>query len=133
VEERRTEKMKQESRTQETYFEKLLEKYKNKNLSKDLELQVGDQIAIAYKLIENGKERIQNFEGVILSKQNKNLSKSILIRRIVEGVAVEQVFLLHSPKILSIRKKQSSKVRRAKLYYLRNLFGKKARLKLKKG
>ncbi len=133
MEERRTEKMKQESRTQETYFEKLLEKYKNKNLSKDLELQVGDQIAIAYKLIENGKERIQNFEGVILSKQNKNLSKSILIRRIVEGVAVEQVFLLHSPKILSIRKKQSSKVRRAKLYYLRNLFGKKARLKLKKG
>ena len=70
-------------------------------------------------------------KGVVIAKQNRGLGKSFTIRRTVQGIGVEQVFLLNSPKILSITKKQSSKVRRAKLYFLRGLTGKATRLKRK--
>jgi large subunit ribosomal protein L19 len=92
-------------------------------------IEVGDIIKISYKIPEGDKERIQNYEGVIIAKQNRGLGKSFTLRRIVDGIGIEQVFLQNSPKILLINKKQSSKVRRAKLYYLRELRGKSARLK----
>ena len=95
------------------------------------EVNVGDIIKIEYKIPEGDKERIQSYEGLVIAKQNKNLGKSFTLRRTVQGIGVEQVFLAHSPKIVSISKKQSSKVRRAKLYFIRNLRGKSTRLKTK--
>jgi large subunit ribosomal protein L19 len=94
-------------------------------------IEVGDILRIGYIIPEGDKERTQYYEGVVIAKQNRGLGKSFTIRRSVQGIGVEQVFLVNSPKIVSITKKQSSKVRRAKLYYLRELSGKSTRLKVK--
>ena len=94
-------------------------------------IEVGDILRIGYIIPEGDKERTQYYEGVVIARQNRGLGKSFTIRRSVQGVGVEQVFLVNSPKIVSITKKQSSKVRRAKLYYLRALSGKSTRLKVK--
>jgi len=109
---------------------KLIEKkYKLNSTFLLPEICVGDILQISYKIIEGDKDRLQTYQGIIISKQNKNLGKSITLRRIVQGIGVEQVFFLNSPKIVSIIKKQSSKIRRSKLYFLRGLTGKKTRLK----
>ena len=92
---------------------------------------MGDNVKIGVKIIEGNKERVQFYEGLVIAKQNRGLGKSFTIRRTVQGIGVEQVFLLNSPKIVSITKKQSSKVRRAKLYFIRALRGKATRLKRK--
>ena len=94
-------------------------------------IQVGDIIRLSYSIPEGDKERIQQYEGLIISISNRGLGKSFTLRRNVQGIGIEQVFLANSPKIISISKKQSSKVRRAKLYFLRNLTGKATRLKSK--
>ena len=94
-------------------------------------IEVGDILRIGYIIPEGDKERTQYYEGVVIAKQNRGLGKSFTIRRSVQGIGVEQVFLVNSPKIVSMTKKQSSKVRRAKLYYLRALSGKSTRLKVK--
>jgi large subunit ribosomal protein L19 len=111
---------------------KFLEKSREKNLDYK-NIEIGDLLRLGYTLLENGKERIQYYEGVIIAKNNKGLGRSFTLRRSVQGIGVEQVFLFHSPKIFSITKKQASKVRRAKLYFLRNLIGKKTKLKIKLG
>jgi len=92
-------------------------------------IAVGDIIRLGYIIPEGEKERIQYYEGLIIAKQNKGLGKSFTLRRTVQGIGVEQVFLLNSPKIVSITRKQSSKVRRAKLYFIRFLKGKSSGLK----
>jgi large subunit ribosomal protein L19 len=92
---------------------------------------VGDVIRLGYTIPEGEKERTQYYEGLIISIQNRGLGKSFTLRRTVQGIGVEQIFLAHSPKIISINKKQSSKVRRAKLYFIRSLRGKSTRLKTK--
>ena len=84
---------------------------------------------MGYKIPEGEKERVQFYEGLVISTQNRFLSKSFKIRRFVQGIYLEQTFLMHSPQIASLMIKKSSKVRRAKLYFLRNLKGKAARLK----
>lgn len=94
-------------------------------------VDIGDIIRIGYIIPEGDKERTQYYEGVVIARQNRGLGKSFTIRRSVQGIGVEQVFLLHSPKIVSIVRKQASKVRRAKLYYLRELSGKATKLKVK--
>ncbi len=94
-------------------------------------IQVGDIIKVDYTIFEGDKERIQHYEGLIISISNKGLGKSFILRRIVEGVGVEQLFVANSPRIISIIKKQSSKIRRSKLYFIRFLNGKSARLKIK--
>lgn len=94
-------------------------------------IQVGDIIRLGYIIPEGDKERTQYYEGLIISISNRGLGKSFTLRRMVQGVGVEQVFLANSPKIVSIIKKQSSKVRRAKLYFMRSLRGKSTRLKPK--
>ena len=99
--------------------------------SKTNTLEVGDIIRLGYLIPEGEKERTQYYEGLIISKSNRNLGKSFTLRRTVAGVGVEQIFLLNSPKIVSVTKKQSSKVRRAKLYFIRSLSGKATRLKTK--
>ena len=102
-----------------------------KSDSSNTRLEVGDVLQIGYTVYEGNKERTQYYEGVVIAIQNRGLGKRFTIRRTVQGIGVEQVFLLNSPKILSITKKQSSKVRRAKLYFLRGLTGKASRLKRK--
>ena len=114
-------------------FIKLVEAKFLKNTSENprTEVEIGDIVRIGYLIPEGEKDRTQFYEGVVIAKQNRGLGKSFTIRRSVQGVGVEQIFLFHSPKIVSITKKQSSKVRRAKLYYLRELSGKATKLKVK--
>lgn len=113
------------------YIEKKFLK-QNSNQAQREAIQVGDILRIGYNIPEGEKERIQYYEGLVIAKQNRGLGKTFTLRRSVQGIGVEQVFLVHSPKILSIFKKQSSKIRRAKLYFIRSLIGKATRLKVKK-
>ena len=92
---------------------------------------VGDTVKVGYKIIEGGKERVQNFEGVVIAKKNGGISESFTVRHISFGVGVEKTYPLHSPKIASITVVRKGKVRRAKLYYLRSLTGKAAKVKEK--
>jgi len=129
-----TDNIKTEDNLQQAKFQpinliKLVESKFIKNTTQIVE--VGDILRIGYIIPEGDKERTQYYEGVVIAKQNRGLGKSFTIRRSVQGIGVEQVFLVNSPKIVSITKKQSSKVRRAKLYYLRELSGKSTRLKVK--
>lgn len=92
---------------------------------------VGDTVKVGYKIIEGGKERVQNFEGVVIAKKNGGIQESFTVRHISYGVGVEKTYPLHSPKIAHITVVRKGKVRRAKLYYLRNLTGKAAKVKEK--
>jgi large subunit ribosomal protein L19 len=114
------------------YIEKKFLKQNPTTDSQRSTIQVGDILRIGYNIPEGEKERIQYYEGLVIAKQNRGLGKTFTLRRSVQGIGIEQIFLVHSPKILSIVKKQSSKVRRAKLYFIRSLTGKAARLKAKK-
>ena len=99
-------------------------------IKKDLpNLKVGDSVKIGVKIIEGNKERVQFYEGTIIAQKNTGINKTITVRKILQGIGIERVFLIHSPKVDSINVLRSSKVRRAKLYYLRNLRGKASRLK----
>ena len=92
---------------------------------------VGDTVKVGYKIIEGGKERIQNFEGIVIARKNGGIQETFTVRHISYGVGVEKTYPLHSPKIASITVVRKGKVRRAKLYYLRDLTGKAAKLKEK--
>jgi large subunit ribosomal protein L19 len=94
-------------------------------------LKIGDNVKIGVKIIEGKRERVQFYEGTIIAKKNSLLNTTITVRKILQGIGVERIFLVHSPKVDSIVVLRSSKVRRAKLYYLRNLRGKASRLKQK--
>ena len=92
-------------------------------------LKVGDSVNVGVKIVEGNKERVQFYEGTIIAKKNSFINTTITVRKILQGIGIERVFLIHSPKVDSITVLRSSKVRRAKLYYLRNLKGKASRLK----
>ena len=92
-------------------------------------LKIGDNVKVGVKIIEGNKERIQYYEGIIIAKKNSSINTTITVRKTLQGIGVERIFLIHSPKIDSITVLRSSKVRRSKLYYLRNLKGKASRLK----
>jgi large subunit ribosomal protein L19 len=94
-------------------------------------IRVGEIIRLGYTIQEGDKERIQYYEGLIIAQQNRGLNKSFTLRRTVQGIGLEQIFILNSPKIVSIIKKQKSKIRRSKLYFIRELSGKSTRLKRK--
>ena len=97
---------------------------------KDLpEIKPGDVLRVSYRVIEGGKERIQVFEGTVIAMKNSGITKTITVRKTSFGIAVERIFPLNSKLVQGIEIKKHSKVRRAKLYYLRNLKGKAARLK----
>ena len=105
-----------------------------KNLNNNLfyaKIQVGNIIRISYLIPEGNKERIQSYEGIVIAQQNRGIKKTFTLRRIVQNVGVEQIFCLYSPKIVDIKLIQESKIRRAKLYFLRSLKGKLMRLKRK--
>lgn len=93
--------------------------------------EVGDTVKVGYKIIEGNKERIQNFEGVVIAKKNGGISENFTVRHISYGVGVEKVYPLHSPRIAYVTVVKKGKVRRAKLYYLRGLTGKAAKVKEK--
>ena len=92
-------------------------------------LRIGDNVKIGVKIIEGNKERVQFYEGTIIAKKNSSVNLTITVRKTLQGIGIERVFLIHSPKIASLQVLRSSKVRRSKLYYLRNLKGKATRLK----
>ncbi len=93
------------------------------------QLYVGDTVKIGVRIIEGGKERVQPYEGTIIAMRNGGINETITVRRVFQGVGVERVFLLHSPRIASIKLLRRGKVRRAKLYYLRDRVGKATRVK----
>lgn len=92
-------------------------------------IKIGDNVKIGVKIIEGNKERVQYYEGTIIAKKNSSINTTITVRKVLQGIGVERIFLIHSPKVDSIQILRSSKVRRSKLYYLRNLKGKASRLK----
>lgn len=92
-------------------------------------LKIGDNVKVGVKIIEGSKERTQFYEGTIIAKKNSSINTTITVRKTLQGIGIERIFLIHSPKIDSIKVLRSSKVRRSKLYYLRGLKGKASRLK----
>lgn len=93
------------------------------------EFQVGDTVAVHVKIVEGDRERIQAFTGVVIGRAGRGLTETFKVRRIVANEGVERTFLVHSPMIMSIEVQRSGKVRRAKLYYLRDRVGKSRKLK----
>jgi large subunit ribosomal protein L19 len=99
-------------------------------LKSDLpDIRPGDTLKVHTKVIEGEKERIQIFEGVVLALKNGGVARNVTVRKSSYGIGVERTFPLHSPYVDKFEVTRRSKVRRAKLYYLRDLSGKKARLK----
>jgi len=92
----------------------------------------GDTITVHYKIIEGNKERIQQFRGVVIQRKSSGVKSTFTVRKISNGVGVERIFPDHSPFIDKIELNKTGKVRRAKLFYLRGLTGKKARIKEKR-
>jgi large subunit ribosomal protein L19 len=93
------------------------------------EIKPGNVVRVFYRVIEGGKERIQVFEGTVIAMKNRGIARTITVRKTSFGIAVERIFPLNSKLVQKIELKKRQKVRRAKLYYLRNLKGKAARLK----
>jgi large subunit ribosomal protein L19 len=99
---------------------------KEQKIEIDKQFRAGDTVKVNYKIIEGGKERIQPFEGVVLSKRGMGISKTFTVRRVgSKNIGVERIFPLYSPKIASVDVLKKGKVRRAKLYYLRQQRSKK--------
>ncbi len=90
---------------------------------------VGDTIKVGVRIQEGGKERIQPFEGTVIAMRHGGINKTITVRKIFQGVGVERVFLVHSPIVADIEILRRGKVRRAKLFYLRDRVGKATRIK----
>ena len=113
-------------KNKQKYLDHLEAQYSKQNLPK---ISIGDAVNIGVKIIEGVKERVQYYEGIVIAKKNSSINKAITVRKVFQGVSVERIFLIHSPKIFSINIIKSAKVRRAKLYYIRHLSGKASRLK----
>lgn len=92
-------------------------------------IYVGDTVKVGVIIQEGNKERTQPYEGVVIAKRGSGINQNITVRKTFQGVGVERVFLLHSPRIESVKVLRRGKARRAKLYYLRNRVGKATRLK----
>ncbi len=93
------------------------------------EIYVGDTVRVGVRISEGNKERVQPYEGVVIAKRHGGLNETITVRRIFQGIGVERVFMLHSPQVASIKVERRGKVRRAKLFYLRERVGKATRVK----
>ena len=96
------------------------------------EFGAGDTVVVQVKVIEGDRERLQAFEGVVIAKRNRGLHSAFTVRKMSHGEGVERVFQTYSPTVASIEVKRKGDVRRAKLYYLRELRGKKAKIKEKR-
>jgi len=108
----------------------LIRAFEADQLKSDLpEIYVGDIVRVGVRISEGNKERIQPYEGVVIAKRHGGLHETITVRRIFQGIGVERVFMLHSPQVASIKVERRGKVRRAKLFYLRDRVGKATRVK----
>ena len=96
------------------------------------EFRAGDTVRVHVKVVEGTRERIQIFEGLVINRKNGGVRETFTVRRIASGVGVERTFPLHSPRLAKIELMRRGIVRRAKLYYLRNLTGKAARIREKR-
>jgi large subunit ribosomal protein L19 len=111
---------------------KIIEELEAAQLKQDIpEFGPGDTVVVQVRVVEGTRERLQAFEGIVIAKRNRGLNSAFTVRKISHGVGVERVFQTHSPSVGSIEVKRRGDVRRAKLYYLRDLTGKAARIKEK--
>ena len=108
---------------------KKLVKLEAKSLKKVPSFKSGDTVAVSYKIKEGEKERIQVFEGIVISKSGARIKETFTVRKISYGVGTERIFPLHSKQIAKIEVKKQGRVRRAKLYYMRGLSKKASRIK----
>ena len=109
---------------------KIIEAITKSQLKSDIpEFKAGDTVRVHVHIGEGGRERIQQFEGVVIKRRGGGISATYTVRKISNGVGVERTFPVHTPKVEKIEVVRKGKVRRAKLYYLRNLRGKAARIK----
>ncbi|GJM09503.1 MAG: 50S ribosomal protein L19 [Lysobacteraceae bacterium] len=112
----------------------IIEQIETEQINRELpEFSAGDTVVVKVKVREGNRERLQAFEGVVIARRNRGLNSSFTVRKISHGEGVERVFQAYSPVVDSIEVKRRGKVRRAKLYYLRGLEGKAARIKEKLG
>ena len=115
---------------EEEMKEKLIELVEKEYLRSDIpQFKAGDTIGVYYKVKEGNKERIQIFEGVVIRVSGGSVAKNFTVRKVSQGIGVERIIPLNSPLVEKIEVKRIGKVRRSKLYYLRNLSGKAARIK----
>ena len=110
--------------------EELIRAFEEEQQKNELpDIYVGDTVRVGVRISEGNKERIQPYEGVVISKRHGGLNQTITVRRIFQGIGVERVFMLHSPQVASVKVERRGKVRRAKLFYLRERVGKATRVK----
>ena len=108
----------------------IIQQLEQEQLRSDIpDFRAGDTVRVHAKVVEGNRERIQIFEGVVLARKNGGVRETFTVRRIASGVGVERTFLVHSPRVAKIEVKNRGVVRRAKLYYLRRLTGKAARIR----
>ena len=116
--------------TQTLSASNLIKEFESDQLKKELpEIYVGDTVKVGVKITEGNKERVQPYEGVVIAKRHGGINQTITVRRIFQGIGVERVFMLHSPQVASLKVERRGKVRRAKLFYLRDRVGKATRVK----
>ena len=116
--------------TQTLSASNLIKEFENGQLKKELpEIYVGDTVKVGVKITEGNKERVQPYEGVVIAKRHGGINQTITVRRIFQGIGVERIFMLHSPQVASLKVERRGKVRRAKLFYLRDRVGKATRVK----
>ena len=109
---------------------KIIDSINQANLKESIpEFSVGDTVRVMVKVIEGDRERLQAFEGVVIARKHGGISETFTVRRMSFGVGVEKTFPIHSPKVADIKVVRKGKVRRAKLYYLRERTGKSAKVK----
>jgi large subunit ribosomal protein L19 len=110
----------------------LIEKVLADEPKNSFQFEIGDTVKVHYKILESGKERVQVYEGVVISMANESLGKSFTVRRVSYEIGVERIFPYHSPRIAKVDVVRKGKVRRAKLFYLRTKSGKNARIQERK-
>ena len=116
--------------TQTLSASNLIREFEDGQLKEELpEIFVGDTVKVGVKITEGNKERVQPYEGVVIAKRHGGINQTITVRRIFQGIGVERVFMLHSPQVASLKVERRGKVRRAKLFYLRDRVGKATRVK----
>ena len=108
----------------------IIKTFEDAQRTKDLpDIYVGDTVRVGVRISEGNKERVQPYEGVVIAKRHGGIHQTITVRRIFQGIGVERIFLVHSPQVASIKVERRGKVRRAKLFYLRERVGKATRVK----
>ena len=107
-------------------FDAVQDKYKRDN---DLEFGIGETVRVTIKIVEGSKERLQDFEGTVISRKGSGLDEMFTVRKLVGNEGVERIFPLHSPKVVKIKTTRRGKIRRCKLYYLRDRVGKARKLR----